>query len=397
MHHHPHHPNEVRHVKHVQWSQGSKVRVIEGFANLGSISKNNFWRQSRKHHYTEDGILGMCVLGPLAKNWHLTGRFDTAEDPREIFDATTMRFMVGQHELTTDDDGKENHHWQVFLQYERKVRATCVLKLFPGAHWRNSVMRKTVPDGITYCTKEDTFVSDRFELGKVPTTKGKRSCLADAIHSLQVEGKGKVWLAKNNATASILFGSRIDNWLPLMRAETLSPRFKLDEFKWDPITDWSKSHILWGDSGIGKTNFAHAHFKNPLFLSHIDGLKGFDKSFHDGIIFDDMNFDYWPHDPCIHITDIDFDRQINVKCTVAVIPKNTRKIFTTNHSSGLIFKDQHEYQIQRRIQVHHLKGPRFGVPAEQPPPPKRRKPNPPIQHSASARFCDCPACLLANA
>ncbi len=329
------------------------------------------------------------VLGPRAKNWHLTGWFHKdAEDPRQLFDAKTMRFMQGQHE----NSDSQKHHWQVFVQYLTKVRSTAVRRVFPPGKWRNSPMDTNVRASIKYCSKDRTFVSDRFTLGELPTEKGKASSLAKAVHSLQVDGKGLTWLAKNNPMASIMFGSRIATWLPRMRAVPTASEFKLDDYKWDPAEAWSKTHIFWGISGIGKTEFALAHFKNPLIVSHPDKLKEHDPSFHDGILFDDVDFLHWPHNSCIHLADNKLPRDINVKCSMVTIPAGTRKIFTTNNDLGIIFKDQHLWALQRRIQVHHLEGPQFDGPPEEPPP-KRRKHAPLQPHIPNEIRCDCIICL----
>ena len=94
---------------------------------------------------------------------------------------------------------------------------------------------------------------------------------------------------------------------------------------------WSESVVLSGNAGVGKTQYALAHFENPLLISHIDKLKEFDPSFHDGLVFDDMDFSHWPLSAQKHLLDWSEPREINVKHSIAHIPARTKKIFTCNY------------------------------------------------------------------
>jgi len=121
----------------------------------------------------------------------------------------------------------------------------------------------------------------------------------------------------------------------------------------DKFTEELKTDIVMvfsGKSGVGKTQFALAHFKNPLIVSHIDDLKRFDEE-HDGIVFDDMDFLHWPRTAQIHILDTECDRSINVKYGTVTIPANTKKIFTTNQFSPFMQDDE---AIERRFKRHEF-------------------------------------------
>lgn len=95
--------------------------------------------------------------------------------------------------------------------------------------------------------------------------------------------------------------------------------------------DSSKTTVLVGSSGIGKTTWAIKHASKPsIIISHIDDLKLFKPSFHKSIIFDDMSFIQWPLQSQIHLVDRDQPRSIHVRYGVAKLPANTEKIFTCN-------------------------------------------------------------------
>jgi len=97
------------------------------------------------------------------------------------------------------------------------------------------------------------------------------------------------------------------------------------------ITDRSKSIVIVGDTGIGKTTWAINNCTKPaLIVSHIDQLKSFRPGYHRSIIFDDMSFQQWPEQSQIHLADNDLPRSIHVRYGTASIPAKTEKIFTCN-------------------------------------------------------------------
>lgn len=130
------------------------------------------------------------------------------------------------------------------------------------------------------------------------------------------------------------------------------PRYSLDSFQWTFDKDFSKSIIFWGESGIGKTCFARALLPTALLVSHMDDLLQFNPDKHEGLIFDDMDFKHTPRSAQIHLTDIDEPRSIHCRYQCALIPANTKKIFTTNEDNGSIFMD--DPAIKRRTKVINL-------------------------------------------
>jgi len=115
--------------------------------------------------------------------------------------------------------------------------------------------------------------------------------------------------------------------------------------------------IFWGPSGFGKTQFALAHFKNPLFVTHLDELSRFNKAVHDGIVFDDMSFSHLPRNTQIYLLDQDNNRAIHVRYKTAKLPKHTKKIFTTNTREIFSWVDDSgmdDKALLRRAKIHHF-------------------------------------------
>lgn len=117
----------------------------------------------------------------------------------------------------------------------------------------------------------------------------------------------------------------------------------LKEFRF--VDDGLKSLLIHGPSGCGKTNWAKINAKKPaLFVTHLDRLKDFDVSYHQSIIFDDLDFKHLPRTSQIHLVDRHNDRDIHIRYRIVHIPRGVQKIFTCNENPFI-----HDPAIQRRL------------------------------------------------
>lgn len=122
---------------------------------------------------------------------------------------------------------------------------------------------------------------------------------------------------------------------------------------------------IWGASGTGKTQWACHLFSSPLLVSHVDTLREYDPSRHDGIVFDDMSFTTgFTTEDLIAICDWDLPRTVRCRYSNAIIPRHTRKIFTSNKTIWENFPVDPAGAISRRItKTIHVVGPTFVPPA----------------------------------
>jgi len=121
-----------------------------------------------------------------------------------------------------------------------------------------------------------------------------------------------------------------------------------------PPLAWStKSLILVGTPGIGKTTWAKENIPKPaLFVRHLDSLKSL-KSSHRGIIFDDLDFSHLPVSTQKFIVDRENLAEIHIRYAVARIPSHVVRIFTCNEYP-FTQEGVHAQAIERRVHTVYL-------------------------------------------
>lgn len=254
--------------------------------------------------------------------------------------------------LETGENGTP--HIQGYVELVSKCSLTTLKGLVSRAHW--SVARGTALHNKEYCSKQGVFE----EVG-VPMKQGSRTDLTAVVSSI-TSGMTIHQLWQEHPVAMIR------NYNGLIRAYgVLSPHraiqlplYPLTAFRpWDLLVPAilnamiSRSVILVGASGLGKTSFAQSLLTRALFVSQIDTLTEYQQGHHDGIIFDDMDFRHLPRSSQIHIVDLEQTRSIYCRYNNATIERGVKRIFTTNLPD--IFID--DPAIARRCQKFIL-GPR---------------------------------------
>jgi hypothetical protein len=226
-------------------------------------------------------------------------------------------------------------HLQIMFSLVKKKRRDQVAALLP--HRWNEEQQKDVPiwfehvmhgdiNMANYC-KED---GDYREWGVCPVKKNKPkgdSTYSDAFNAPTVREGMAIVRAQRPRDAAI-HGLAIEKNLSAARAPLFKPEYTLDDFNKEPLV-LDKSMLVWGPSGLGKSQYVLAHFKNPLVITHMDGLRTLSPD-HDAIVFDDMSFSHYPIETVIHLLDIDLPRDIHIRYGTAHIPAHTVKVFTHN-------------------------------------------------------------------
>lgn len=140
----------------------------------------------------------------------------------------------------------------------------------------------------------------------------------------------------------------------------------------------TKTLVIKGNPGTGKTEFLKAYFEQKLGLpvlviNHKEGLKNWDISKHKAIIYDDPQFKELTRKELIALMDYN-SQSIKIRYTMGNIPSNTPKALALNTSlyqCNTAFEDE---AVQRRRIVYQLDKkdslipeiPDFGLDADDP-------------------------------
>lgn len=226
-------------------------------------------------------------------------------------------------------------HKQCFVAFKQRKTLTGVRKYDGQCNWTELYKNSTPAQAAEYCKKDGNFT----EFGDPPKDKQekvkKQDAFAEAMAAPTYTEAIEV-IKQKRPRDYVLHGEAIERNLKKVKRNPITIKYTADKFN-IPLQQFTdKAIFIQGPSGIGKTQYAKAHFTNPLLVSHMDKLKELTPD-HDGIIFDDMSFTHLPSQAVIHLLDWEEDREIHVRYAFATIPAETKKIFT--HNSDQIFYD----------------------------------------------------------
>ena len=269
-----------------------------------------------------------------AKTWDLTINNYTTE---MIENLKTWEDDVTRMVIAKEVGPKGTPHLQMKVTFKVAKRFTQLKKLVGTAHIEESM----VDLDFLYCKKLDSDIVMNINNKK----RGKRSDLDDAVEDLK-NGSTITELCNKHTAVMVKYGAGMERVAKRLRTQEFVRYYGPD--RWPQITDWSKTHVVSGEAGIGKTQWALSHFANPLMVSHLDDLQQFDQDVHDGIIFDDLSVAHLPRNSQVHIADMEAPRSIHCRYMCALIPANTKKIFTCN-PGFFPFADPDDAAIKRRV------------------------------------------------
>lgn len=123
-----------------------------------------------------------------------------------------------------------------------------------------------------------------------------------------------------------------------------------------------------GGSGLGKTKWAAAQFKNPCLIKPFDSVgcledlcKRFDPQFHDGIVLDEANLKFMSRQQVIALLDWDEPSTLDVRYKSFTIPAGVPKILISNPGPEEVFPHDPHGAIGRRLQLLHVSTPTWSA------------------------------------
>lgn len=111
-------------------------------------------------------------------------------------------------------------------------------------------------------------------------------------------------------------------------------KFSANDFQ-VPLLNWRHCGVevdcwlLTGLSGIGKTQYALAHFEKPCVITQVNDWRNF-SDLTDGLVFDDISFSKWTFDKLLALFCSDKPVRQNVKFDSRQIPVGMKRIITCN-------------------------------------------------------------------
>jgi len=126
---------------------------------------------------------------------------------------------------------------------------------------------------------------------------------------------------------------------------------------------WSVLHIF-GASGLGKTKWAVAQFKNPCMIKPFDSVgcletlsRVFDPAVHDGLVLDEADLKFMSRTQVIAFFDQDEDASLDVRYKSFTLPAGLRKIVVSNPSPHGLYPADPFGAIARRFQSFEIVAP----------------------------------------
>lgn len=304
------------------------------------------------------------MSGQRARQWTWTLNNYTEEEVQclkdlgEIIETKAIRYLCWGVEVGAEG----TPHLQGFVANQNARTMSAMKKLLGSTRYHLERTKGTALQNQQYCQKKDGESmaagilpnQEFYEWGVLPD-QGKRSDLLE-IKELIDDGVTEIQIAQDYFGQWVRYREGFRQYRTLVNRPKVVPNYPLDSFPqtWqDGIYNWDKTLIFWGPPDTGKTEFASALLPGALMVSHMDDLKNFDPEFHNGIIFDDVDIKHHPRTSQIHLTDQTQDRSVHIRYACGFIPKNTKKIFTTNEEGGhcMLLEDG---AIRRRVDIHHF-------------------------------------------
>lgn len=251
-------------------------------------------------------------------------------------------------------------HFQGFMQFVNRKRFDWIQTHIQKFEYLDG-MKGKASQAWAYATKLETRTAGPWTFGDFDeiTTK-KDTTYEDALKAPTVREAIEI-VKQNRPRDYCLYGSTIERNINNAHKKPFTHKYNMKDFNREPLV-FTKSSLVYGPSNTGKTSFVLAHFKNPLFVSHADGLKKLTPD-HDAIVFDDLSFTHWPPESVIQLVDQDQDRDVHIRYGTATIPAGTTKVFTHNKKEIFYKPDVSEDQktaIDRRVDYFHVQNKLFG-------------------------------------
>lgn len=250
---------------------------------------------------------------------------------------------------------------------------------------------------IKYCTDEAKREGQLYSWGDIPNfSKRVNKSLIDEALTLpsyeeamkHIEDTDKLFYLQNQKKLCLYFTQKYDS-----SDKGLYPAEAFNK----PLQEVTKKVIvLVGPTGLGKTQYALAHFKKPLHVKDKEDWRRYNDT-TDGIILDDLDFPSWSPLTLLKLLDMETPITQNIKYGATRIKAGTPRIICVNHMDLFWPRTIHAETIkacERRINIIEVNNPLFNpktppifnIKKRQPPTPQKQPP----KKTYNCELCNAP-------
>lgn len=296
------------------------------------------------------------------------------------------RFCLESYLLVVEDhDDKSVNigtHLHIYLRFAIKlnIKNPAFLDLMDDNHviyHGNYQSCKNTLSTISYLLK-DVLRSDEIilssDLEPRVTSRGVVMTVSETMIHLAKRGLVREAMdifEKDNPDGFLKSGSHYEKRLKeiSLSSNGISKKFDLSKFnvpahlydKFDAAMNGSKTLVVVGSSGIGKSRFIESYLierrnLRPLFINNFDSIREFDRSEHDCIVLDDCDLSSLSRETLIKLFDSEQEVTLNVRYGNIRIPESTPRLLVRNKMLNEVLTPDLacDPAIKRRVVEIHL-------------------------------------------
>lgn len=342
--------------------------------SVTKMSQPTIVSPSLKRKLEEDGPTSSKILkqerdstrrgGPRARVFTvvLRGTHDEIVEKLQEYNDKTD-WYVGQDEI--GEAG--NPHAQITFGFTNPRSLNAIQTLLPdGANIQ--IVRNAV-NSIKYCTDENKRSGETYFNGDVPQFSKSQNAWSNELYA-DALAKGSFNAAmshieQTDLTTYILHHKKLFAYFENKFAEGDKSRFKPEDFN-RPLLKLptKRTLVLIGPTGMGKTQFALAHFQHPLRVTNKQDWTRFKEGVTDGIVLDDVHFNTWQPNTILHTLDVENAVTQDVKYSSVRVPAGIPRIVCINSEAELFpegIAPEKKAAILRRLEIVRITDPLFNT------------------------------------
>lgn len=285
------------------------------------------------------------------------GIFTDPEKVEKLKEVTGLKYYIGQWEIGGLGGIK---HFQCAFGFKDTKKISTVINLVQEERLE---LTRDVDKAIKYCTKEEGRDSDIISWGELPRKKkdDTNKLLEDALKAdTVVEALEAV--EEKDAYFYMMHKKQLQNYFTEKLWKGDEALYKPEDFNIPLKKDFSKTLVFIGPTGIGKTQYALAHFKEPLHVrDKVDYARYTPRT--DGIVMDDINTAGWNPLTFLKLIEIETAVSQDIKYGSIRIEANTPRIICCNSEELLWPKEmapETKAACERRLKIYHLNEKLYG-------------------------------------